>query len=447
MLKEHEGLFSHKRFLLLIVGLLITLLIDTSFVKIYDLVSKYFGPNQVKVVLFSINSSSCLLLGFFTIRYTYNSFKRQRLNKALRANLLYVIPLISFAILGGLMGTIIFQLLFEQSYKTVTSQIFVAMSYGIASIFIIRLSLLFASWYKSSHSLIVLLYFVSTSLIAFNLIMTVVITDLKLTDRQEEILEYVGGSVDISIGRHVTIQSIYEASIIVSFFSIWVTTAILMNSYKERLINVIIYWILLSVPLVYFIINFLFRFILLQLLGPYLTTDPITVSIISTTFLSLSLPIGGLTFAIAFWKISRLVSYEINIRTYMIISGWGILLIFSANQATLQTLAPYPPFGLATLTVLIVASFLMLLGIYNSATLVSVNDVLRKSIRKHALESRLLDLIGHAEMEKEIQKTVSKIIQSQGDMEPEVEVGIELDEVELKRYLDVVIKEVKDHRQ
>ena len=384
-----------------------------------------------------------MLLGFFTIRYTYNSFKRKRLNKALRANLLYIIPLTSFVILGGLMGTIIFQLLFEQSYKTLTSQIFTAISYGIASIFIIRLSLLFASWYKSNHSLIVLLYFVSMLLIAFNLLMTIIITDLKLTDRQEEILEYVGGSVDISTGRHVTIQYIYEASIIASFFSIWVTTVILMNSYKERLVNVVIYWILLTVPLVYFIFNFLFRFILLQLLGPYLTTDPITFSIISTIFLSLSLPIGGLTFAIAFWKISRLVSYEINIRTYMIISGWGILLVFSANQATLQTLVPYPPFGLATSTVLILASFLMLLGIYNSATLVSVNNILRKSIREHALESKLLDLIGHAEMENEIQKTVRKIIQSRGNMEPKAKVGIELDEVELKRYLDLVIKEVK----
>jgi uncharacterized membrane-anchored protein YjiN (DUF445 family) len=57
------------------------------------------------------------------------------------------------------------------------------------------------------------------------------------------------------------------------------------------------------------------------------------------------------------------------------------------------------------------ASFLMLLGIYNSATLVSANNELRKSIRKHALESRLLNLIGHAEMEKEIQKTVKKITQ------------------------------------
>jgi hypothetical protein len=44
-----------------------------------------------------------------------------------------------------------------------------------------------------------------------------------------------------------------------------------------------------------------------------------------------------LTFAIAFWKISNIVSYEKNIKTYMIISGWGILLIFAADQAVVQT--------------------------------------------------------------------------------------------------------------
>jgi hypothetical protein len=68
---------------------------------------------------------------------------------------------------------------------------------------------------------------------------------------------------------------------------------------------------------------------------------------------------------------------------------------------------PYPPFGLATISVLNLASFLMLLGIYNSATLVSANTNLRKSIHKHALESKLLNLIGHAEFEKEVQKTVN----------------------------------------
>ena len=100
----------------------------------------------------------------------------------------------------------------------------------------------------------------------------------------------------------------------------------------------------------------------------------------------------------------------------MIISGWGILLIFGANQAATQIVAPYPPFGLATITVLIMAAFLMLLGIYNSATLVSANDKLRKSIYKHALESRLLRLIGHAEMESEIEKTVKKIAQDKDSL-------------------------------
>jgi hypothetical protein len=37
---------------------------------------------------------------------------------------------------------------------------------------------------------------------------------------------------------------------------------------------------------------------------------------------------------------------------------------------------------------------------------------LRKSIRKYALESRLLDLIVHAEIEKGIQRTVKKLLKT-----------------------------------
>jgi hypothetical protein len=50
----------------------------------------------------------------------------------------------------------------------------------------------------------------------------------------------------------------------------------------------------------------------------------------------------------------------------------------------------------------------MLLGFYKSAHLISANHDLRKLIRKHALKSRLLDIIGQAEMEKEIQKNNQK---------------------------------------
>jgi hypothetical protein len=85
----------------------------------------------------------------------------------------------------------------------------------------------------------------------------------------------------------------------------------------------------------------------------------------------------------------------------------------------------------------------MLMGIYNSATLVSANNELRRFIHKQAFESRLLSLIGHAEMEKEIQKTVTKISQNMDTLEEDKKTDLELDENELKKYVDLVVREVK----
>lgn len=279
--------------------------------------------------------------------------------------------------------------------------------------------------------------------IAFNLIMTAAFASAKIGDRPDRVGEYVGSSGDISGGSHALLDTMYRVSSFISFFGIWITTVILMKSYREKLINPILFWIILSIPLVYFSITYSYQFLLGQLLISYVQIDPITVSIIMSAFLSLSKPIGGLLFGIAFWNISKVVGYEKNIKTYMIISGWGMFLIFAANQAAIQIVNPYPPFGLATITVLNIAGYLMLLGIYNSASLVSTNNSLRKSIRKHAIKSNLLDLIGHAEMEKEIQKTVEEIIESQDDLDVYREREIELDEKELRRYIDVVLKEVK----
>ena len=199
----------------------------------------------------------------------------------------------------------------------------------------------------------------------------------------------------------------------------------------------------MSIPLVYFIINYLYQYILGGILSSFLQIDPVTVSIVSGAFLALSKPIGGILFGIVFWKISRIVGYERRIKTFMIISVWGILLIFSLNQAVTQIVTPYPSFGLPTVTILVIASYLMLLGIYNSATLVSTNNELRKSIHKRALESKFLGLIGQAEMENEIQNTVKQVSRDKNIIEKELEEPVEFDETELEKYVEFVIKEAR----
>jgi len=403
---------------------------------------------QSKLILFSINSSLCLLLQYLIIGYVKRSLEGSRLGKSLKVKVSYIISLTSLCVLTALIGFLIFQQFFYHYYYTLITIFIITISYGTATAFIIWLSLSFLTWFKSNHNFIVILYFISMVGIAFNFIMTATYASAKVNDLPDLTVEYVGSSGDFSAGRHVLLATVYRVSSFISFFSIWITTAILMNRYREKLSSAIAYWAILSIPLVYFLISYSYQFILGTTLISIVQIDPITVSIMLGAFLSFSKPIGGLIFGAAFWKISRIISYERNIRTYMIISGWGIFLIFAANQAAAQIVPGiYPSFGLATLTILNIAAYLTMLGIFNSATLVSANNELRRSIYNRAMESKLLGAIGHAEMEKEIQNTIREVNRVKYDLEKELAEPVELDEMELEKYIDFVVREVRKESQ
>jgi hypothetical protein len=444
MVTVQKDSFNRLLFLLILIGLIVTLLVDTSVVKVYDLVDKNFIPAREKIILFLANSFACLSLEYLIIWYLRNSFLKHEVTLRASSKLFSVMFFISMLLLTALFGYLSFQMFYKNSYSTMISITIILISYLTSSFFLIMLSGLFISWYRSSRNSLVLLYSISTGLIVVNLMLTAAYSVISINDRPDEIRRFVGGSMNISSGRYILLHNFYIVSSILSFVSIWVTTALLMKNYKDNLIHAVAYWGLLSLPLIYYSINYFYRFIFGSVLVDYLTIDPLTVSIVLTAFLSFSRPIGGLMFGVVFWRISKRLRYERKIRTYMVISGWGILLLFATNQAASQTVVPYPPFGLATSTALILATYLMLLGIYNSARLVSINADLRKSIYRHAFESKLLNLIGTAEMDREVQKTVTTILQDRDIIEMKSEENLNLDAEELKKHLDFVLKEVKE---
>lgn len=343
--------------------------------------------------------------------------------------------------LGILIGFVMFELFYFSYYDTAITISIILLSYGTGAAIITWLAILFYSWFKSKHDLLLLLYFISMSILAFNLLASATFTSLKVAGRPTHAAVYVGASGDVINVRYKLLSDVSNIASFTSFLSIWFTTAMLMNSYREKMISSIVNWIILSIPLAYFLITYFYQLTLARMLFSYLQLDPLTVSIALGAFLSLSKPIGGILFGLSFWKISRMVSYEENIRASMIIAGWGILLLFGTNQASTQIVAPYPPFGLATITVLNVAAYFVLLGIYNSATLVSTNNKLRRSIHIHAL--KLLKPIGEAEMQKEIQRVVKNIFDDKEVDGMVKERTLELDEEELKNYVNFVIKELK----
>jgi hypothetical protein len=426
--------------------LIVSLGIDNGILRINDLVNKTFIPEGAKLLLFAVNSSLCLLFVFIILTYLEASFKKNPLNKKFNLELLYRFSLNSLFIIATLMALLVFQQ-YDNSYYNISISIFIIIiSYGTATGFLIKLIMLFLSWWRSNPNWVLSLFITSMILITFNLAITAIVTVIKLGDRSDEIRPFVGGAVDISAGKYVFLNNIYTVTTLTSFVCFWVTTVVLINYYRERSFSKLTYWILLAIPLVYFLLNYIYPFILSTLLSGSMALDPVTVSLYLTTFLTLSKPIGGLTFAIAFWKISGNLSYEKNIKTYMIVCGWGIFLIFSTNQAGTQTLAPYPPFGLATTSALILGSFMMLLGVYNSAVLVGNNNKLRTSIRQYALESSLLGVVGTSQMNKEIAQTVKKITRLKYQLETDEELPIDFDESGLKDYLSHLVVEVKKEK-
>ena len=441
-MKRGYGTFKHLHLVALFIPIFVAIIIDTTFIKTYDLVDKSFLSIQNKIILFSLISSIILIFQYFIFRYLNRRLTIQ-LTKTQNSYLYYKISICSILILGFLFSLLIYQQLFNSYYNTSIIILIIISTYGVASFFILKLSISFFSWYKSTSNIIIFLYFVSMSLIVFNLIMTASITTVKVNERPNEIREFVGGSIDISVGRYLLLDTIYKISSIMSFGSLWITTVILLNRYKNNLLHTLIYVTIISLPLIYYLISSFYELIFGKLLVSFLMTDPITISVILTLFLTLSKPIGGLTFGLAFWQAAKTIGYEKTIKTYMIISGWGILLLFGTNQAVSQVLAPYPPFGIATITVLISASYMILLGIYNSARLVSVNTQLRKAIHKHTLESNLLESIGQAEMETEIRRTVNSIVHDKDIEKTSIGTNLEFDKEELRKYIDEVITETK----
>jgi hypothetical protein len=198
--------------------------------------------------------------------------------------------------------------------------------------------------------------------------------------------------------------------------------------------------------LVYFLSQF--PSVFLDLFTPLLNSDPIFYGIFLSVIFTLSKAAGGILFGAAFWTMSRNTP-SVALRDYLVIASIGFVLLFVSDQDLVLLSVPYPPLGLASVSLMGLSSYLILIGIYSSAIYISEDAKLRQSIRNVAIrESKLLDSIGTAHMEKEIERKVKVLVARNQDTINE-ETGIHSSETEedMKEYLQQVLDEVKSSKE
>ncbi len=196
-------------------------------------------------------------------------------------------------------------------------------------------------------------------------------------------------------------------SSLAAFLFTWLATILLLNHYSKKL-GMIIFWILVLIPLVYFLSQFEGAF--LNMFVSLRKLDPIVFSVTHTLIFSATKSVGGILFGIAFWSVSKNIENKV-VKNYLIVSAYGMVLLFTANQPVGLTLIPYPPFGLVSISFLGLSSYLVFIGIFSASMSVALDSKWRTIIKRSALdETKFVETIGTSEMEKLIERRVRHMV-------------------------------------
>jgi hypothetical protein len=419
-------------------------LLDTSLLRISD-----FTINQLslkdKTTIFAFTSVICLAAQYFVLNYVRKS---AYLKKGAAKRYLELISTMVIMVQGGLAAVslyVVFQVLVLAHYQVLSLVLVMTLSYALSIVQLAFLSQRFFSWFRIKRDSVVLVYGISTAILAINGVFTLVLVVDILLDKPATILPNRQITFPISQYGPITgiFNSIFFVSSLAAFLFTWAATALLLRHYSRR-IGRIKYWLVLIAPLAFFLSQFIT--LSFDLLSPLIRADPVFFGVLLTVAFTFSKPIGGILFGIAFWTLTKNIRSQSIVRDYMNIAAFGLILMFVVNQSLVLSATAYPPFGLVTVSLMGLSSYLVFVGIYSSAISISEDTRLRTAIRKVALEqSKLLDSIGFAQMEEEIKKKVFKIVKTNSEfLLPESGIPSSLDELEAKDYINEVMEELRD---
>ncbi len=431
---------TNQILMIIMIVVIIFILIDLSYLKIYDLTSKTPKSVEKKIIL------SGLAATFIIAQIFISSYITSQNIPFLRGKQFRTIHIIVFALnllLTVIILNVIFQIWFKSSYEIKPVILAIILSYGLGMTMTGYLSYRFLIWFKSNHGTTILLYFFSSVLITTSALFTLVYL-YSILNIYSVIMPRYGGTAMFMTAFQENSLLVTNALAIMSFITTWLATAILL-SYRSHIIGRTKYWIIASLPLVYFLSQFLALFT--NGLSPFFNNDPIFFGIILTTVFTFSKLVGGILFGFAFWSMAKTIATELEVpRNLIRLAGYGYVILFMSSQTVAFSITPYPPFGLFTILFYGIASYMILVGVYFSVIVISQDSKMRNIIKKATeKEPSLISDISYAQLENVIEKRTMRLVKNMA-VEPSSSLITEQPDIEdLKNYALSVISEIKSY--
>jgi hypothetical protein len=400
-------------------------------------------------IIFFIVIAIVYILGqYFTLRFVKDQSKEIRARHLFIRVIHNATTVIQYTLVASLIF-IILEILLTLHYHTATITAVTGISEISTTCILSLFAQRFFSWFNSNRkSIVVLLYGLSFVISAFSVTL-ISLNHLSILSQKQISSEYTiitpqskvvfpSDSFKKSGSFLADLFKTYQYTALVSFALLMAATAILLHHYSRKLGRVK-FWIIILLPMLYRLGASLENFGIIT---------PATHEQYFYWYLyaSLNSTAGGILFGIAFLSIAKTIRQDSAVRQYMIIAAYGFILMFISNQVTL-TATSYPPYGIATISLLVLASYMIFVGLYSTALSTSQDMKLRQHIRRLTTkDTSLLNSIGTAQMEQEVQRTVKGfeniIEQQEKEMKEQSGVESSISQEDVHEYLQQVVEEV-----
>ena len=406
-----------------------------------------------------INISNTELYLIYSIIFIISNIVLLNIVNNLKSNLknkyFYFIVLIIQSLLSITLLTIYGQMILYSNYYNLFIFVIVYTSFLSSIGFLSILTVKLVRWFTLTPNYSILLYGIAISIFILNTIIGLVyVTQVLLTHtdiiKPASCRALFGSLFHINPGLSIYLSNLYDITSIISFIAVWFVTIFMLKQYSHS-IGKIKYWILVSVPLIAFMTKY-------EIILYYILYDPSILEIFSSirsnsivdqivsTFLNSNLQIGGIFFAIAFLVVAKKIPKGHRIVNSLIISLIGMMFLFGSKNVSALIIPAYPPVGIVAISFMGLASYLLLVGIYSSATIAARDITLRKYLNKKVEnDTTLLNNIAYAENENEIQKNVKSLLNYSSQWQQNNNIQLEMNQQEIKEIVDGVISEVKEN--
>ena len=253
-------------------------------------------------------------------------------------------------------------------------------------------SIRFFKWYRQDREFRILGYLITISALFALIVFSI---SYLLANPNDLNLKIKAGGIGYAIVMRGIVLNIFQnwfsISYILCIISISVISFFVLRDYIKM--NSVLYFALFSLPVLYVLIKYIPP--AMSLIVSVIIQDPLYYGTLYALFFSGTGSLTGFLFFLPMWFFaSRLKNHEI--KKFMLLTSFGMLLFFTANQEPPLQNKLYPPFGLLSASITGLSIYFLFLGITSTAKYLSDVTAYKELISKKLRQDKIFRSIARS---------------------------------------------------